>query len=1015
MILSRGRNPILALLVALLCNAAAPSALGQTGSGTVQVRSGNHAQFARLVFVYPDRRAWSLLPTETGYRLKIERAAGFGLSGVFDLIPRNRIAALEDQTDGAVAIEVACACHADVIELPGRGLVLDIRDGPAPPGNPFELLRDAAVETAVSRSDAPLPDLIGVAEPQLAPRLRFDSGLSPPVQQLDGWPLGIPVARPVAAGAVLPEPGSPPQPQRGAVAGRADAEGPEAPEPEDDRAVIPQASVPPVVPAVETVPGSGTVDQAAPATAGPGIPLRDGAPLAEPSPALATTSATEAVAPAARWESGAAVTEDASTREVPVSALEPPPRRPGRDATSARVQPDRSDDRPGRWVQAPAVDEPELPSASVAATGGDIGRIEPTEGSIRLPPVVQVQPGADLLRMLPMRPAEQRPAPDARAEEFASAFGTLLAEQVGRGLTQGVVDPNRAVLDARTAAHAARDNPQSTAPDQQTLASRGPEADEQDDDAVADANRDPADQIRIVTAVDRLVAESGSGEGVVRGTPLCLPDTALDVASWIPAAETRPDFGPSRAALLGEFDRVSDAALETAVQYQIAYGFGAEARQLLDSFLSASGLSDDRARILRALSHIVDGETGAQTDALSDQLGCPTRASIWGALARPNLQPDADYSREAVLKAFEELPTGLRRGLGPHLASRFLEIGDMETVSALRRSIARIDLPTDAASEIAREAGTFLEARIEASVGDHAAAEARLAEVARLDGQLAKEAVADLVESILERGGIPDESLVASAAAMAFEFRGSEVGQRLRRGEILSLVLREDFGSAFAELRRAVDRAELPSDTMAEIATHYVETLTARATDRAFLARAPMELPVLLDLGTGTEARIAAANRMTDLGLPEAALPLVEGLRRDPDARIAAAQAWLRLADPAAALTRLAGLEGDTATRLRAEAYSALGDPSAAADVLDRIGETHAASNAAWRAGDIARVADDPQAIRAALAGLAAGVPLQAPATTESLSEHQQLIEGATRLRETIAAELARDFRAEPE
>jgi hypothetical protein len=61
----------------------------------------------------------------------------------------------------------------------------------------------------------------------------------------------------------------------------------------------------------------------------------------------------------------------------------------------------------------------------------------------------------------------------------------------------------------------------------------------------------------------------------------------------------------------------------------------------------------------------------------------------------------------------------------------------------------------------------------------------------------------------------------------------------------------------------------------------------------------------------------------------------------------------------------------------------------------------------------MARVADDAQAARTALAGIAMEAPLQAPATTESLAEHQQLIEGTTRLRETIAAELGRDVRSE--
>ena len=1013
MILPLGQRRLIAVILAVFCAAVAPPvrAQAQAGDDMIQVRSGNHAQFARLVFVFPDRRAWSLIPTETGYRLRIERAAGYGLSGVFDLIPKDRIAAIVQQADGTVEIEVACQCHADAIDLPGRGLVLDIRDGPAPPGNPFELLRAAPADAA----DTPLE-----AEPSSPPpawtmptaaALRYDPGLPRQADPLAVWPVGEPSRRAVGVAEGRPDRDDasqlrpdPPQPADGPpdlVATVSEGDTVPAGTARDPAPVGPVAGQD-VVPGFEA--GSTGQDDRAPA---PPARVPDGGavPRADASTMAAQAPGPDALLLDGRPATAAAISEDDSAGQVPVAALQPPPERPGRVGAPAVVRSADPVSRPGRWIEAPTRIRPDRNDP--VREDGDPQ--EATTGPVPLPPVMPIPPRDDLMRMLPLHPAEPRALPDPRAQEFAAAFGTLLAAEVGRGLTQGVVEPNRDTLRARTAAQPAETGSDSAGRDQGAAETPVAEADPPASDPVQNLTPDPADQIRIATALDRLAAESGSTAGAQRGTPLCLPDAAVDVSKWIPEAETRPDFGPSRATLLGEFDRVSDEALEAAVRYQIAYGFGAEARQLLDSFLTVSGLPDDRARVLRAMSHIVDGETGTATDALAGQLGCPSPASLWGALAHARLPPDADYSREAVLKAFEELPTGLRRSLGPQLATRFLEIGDMETVAALRRSFGRIDMPSDATSEIAREAGTLLDARVEATVGDPAAAEARLAGVARLDGPLASEATAELVESILARGDVPGDPLIASAAALAFEFRGTDVGQRLRRGEILSLVAREDYGSALAELRRTVDRADVASDTVAEIATRYVEVLTTRATDRAFLSRAPGDLPFLLESGAAPNARIAAADRLTDLGLPEAALPLVENLRRDPAARVSAARAWLRLSDPAAALTRLAGLDGDAATRLRAEAYSALGDLAAAADALDRIGETGAASDAAWRAGDMARVADDSEATRSALAGLALGDPLRAPATTESLAEHQQLIEGTTRLRETIAAELARE------
>ncbi len=1045
--------------------ATAASAQDQEGGATIQVRSGNHPQFARLVFVYQDRRAWALVPTESGYDLRIDRVAGYGLSNVFDLIPRDRIADIRAQDDGSVAIDVVCDCHADAVELPGRGLVLDIRDGEAPPGNPFELLRPTGPDAAAVATDTTSPRPRDAAAP-LAPasgavRLRFDPSLGRPPDSLAGWLPGRPAS--AVVGDATPTAGRDEGLQPGTEDAVAEAEAEAEEEAGTDR------PAPPAAP--EAVNGTARGDPALPLIGAPvetpvetpvdtPVGFADGfaegtaAPRREPAARVTADAAPQpdfgldegrdarprtgderaqtdvaegpagtevpqpgsAVAPNAatvpRRDSvpASGITQDASAAEVPVSALLPPPPRPDRAALALADRTDDPDLRPGRWVTAPprenadalaavlSVVPPDAasrpPVAPVTTSAAAAGRDE----AIR-PPDDLRRPAPDaLLRLLPLRLPEAAAAPDPRAQEIAESFGAVLAEQIGRGLTQGVVDADRRALQVRVDRLAG--GPRGVPADR-------PEASMTEPAPAPARPADPSDQIRIITAVDRLVAESGLRDGVAQGTLACLPDTEIDVAQWLPSGETHPDFGASRAALVGEFDRVSDAALERAVRYQIAYGFGAEARQLLESFLPASGMSEDRARVLRALSHIVDGESGPETAVLADQLACPSRAAIWGALARPNLPPDADYSREAVLRAFEDLPTGLRRSLGPGLATRFFAVGDMDTVATLRRSIARIDLPDDAASEIAREAGTLLDARIEAAAGNSAAAEARLAEVARIDGQLAREAVADLIEAHLARGEPPDDALVTSASALAFEFRGTDDGARLRRGELLALVLREDFDAALQGLRRAVDRDELPADAAAEVATRYLQTLTERATDRAFLSRAPAEFPGLLALGVGPEVRIAAADRMTGLGLPEAALPMVDGLRSDPDARMASARAWLRLNDPAAALARTAGLDGEAAARLRAEAYAALGDPAAAADALDRIGATDAASAAAWRAGDVARVAENPQAARAALAELAIEAPLQAPGTDATLSEHRQLIDGAARLRETIAAELA--------
>jgi hypothetical protein len=605
----------------------------------------------------------------------------------------------------------------------------------------------------------------------------------------------------------------------------------------------------------------------------------------------------------------------------------------------------------------------------------------------------------DITALLPLRLPPAPPPVSAENAAAAAAFGDMLARQVGRGIAQGVVDAAVVADGPQPAAPAAA--PEAAAPAAKSAATPA-------EPPVAEGPVDPLDQIEIATALDRARAQERRLDLPAEAQAACRDDAEFDTAAWGEETGTLPDFAARRGALVGEFDRVDPEALGAAVRYHVAYGFGAEARQLLSTFGTPSPLPAETVELLTAMSHIVDGETGAETAPLAGQIVCRSRAALWGALASPQLPTDADYSSAAILAAFEELPTQLRRTLGPELAQRFLQIGDMDTVAALRRSFGRIDPPDDPATELARESGALLDARVEAAEGLAEQSEAGLAEVARLDGPRAPEALAELIESQLARGDLPDDALVASASALAMEGRGSDIAVRLRRAEILSHVARDDFDRARDALRRASEAAEIPPVTTAEIADAYVAAMTARATDRAFLTRLPREITEVLGYRLTPDTRRAAGERLVALGLPEAALPFIDDLATDDGARLAAARAWLRLDEPGTALARLAGLEGPEAQRLRAEAYENLGDPGTAAQVLDGLGDTAGAVAAAWRAGDLDRVARAPDAPRAQMADLVQSDDPRAPDTLAPLADHRDLLADIARRREAIAAELAR-------
>ena len=981
---ARPRPSVRAILVAIALVALALPVAAQTASGDrVQVRSGNHPDFARLVLVYSDPRRWSVVPTDAGYRIDIAGTVDFDVARVFDLIPRDRIGAVTVGSGGSLEIDVVCDCHVDALELPGRGLVVDIRDGPAPPGNPFELLRSDVRPPP----EAGLPPPVEVADIALAsPRLTF--GLSPTPQpqafarpvarpatgdlqpELAVAPIGeaVPVAPAVPVGTEPaaqdgPEAVTEAEPLDGPVPGRPEQGQPGRNEPDRPGGASRPATANPATDM------RAAVERPAPDT---DIPAAGVAPPLRPGP-----SPTEAPVPSQALEEPVSVTGPAGGPGVGDAVA----------GSRSDTAPGADEARPGRWLAPPVAAE----TGRVPQPSGDAALRE-TAASVGLPVVPDVPVSRDIAELLPLRVAPAQPPVSAEELAAATAFADVLARQVGRGIAQGVVDA--AVASAPSAGSPVEDvtsAEEDPPPPEPTL-----------------TPPDPLDQIEIATALDIATARERRLDLPAGAQAACRDAALFDAAAWIGDPASAPDLGARRSMVVGEFDRVDADALEAAVRYHLALGFGAEARQLLETFGTPPPLPPDRSEVLRAMSHIVDGEAGAATAVLADQLACRSRAAIWGALAVAALPPAANYSATAILSGFEDLPNELRRNLGPELANRFLQIGDMETVAALRRSVDRIDPPDDAATELAREPGALLDARVEAAEGRALDAEARLADVARLDGPLAPDAVAELIESQLTRGELPDDALVATAAALATELRGDARGARLRRAELLAYVARDDFDRARDELRRVAAGNELGADEIAVVADAYVAALTARASDRAFLGRLPPDVSALLDLGLTPGAARPAAERLVALGLPEAALPLVDGLVADDTARMIAARGWLRLGEPGAALARVAGLAGDEAERLRAEAYDALGDPGTAARVLDDLGDNNAALAAAWRAGDLARVARDPDAPRAAIADLARSEAPPVPESLAPLADHRDLIAEIARRRATIAAELTR-------
>ncbi len=141
---------------------------------TARVTSGDHDGFSRLVVELPTASDWQLGRTSDGYGLAVTTPPeGYDLSGVFDLIRRNRLAAISiDAETGNLEFGLACACHAIPFEFRPGVIVIDVRDGAPPAGSSFEL---PLAETSAAAVQAP-PVGDTIAE---APAVQTETNVSP--------------------------------------------------------------------------------------------------------------------------------------------------------------------------------------------------------------------------------------------------------------------------------------------------------------------------------------------------------------------------------------------------------------------------------------------------------------------------------------------------------------------------------------------------------------------------------------------------------------------------------------------------------------------------------------------------------------------------------------------------------------------------------------------------------------------------------------------------------------------
>lgn len=492
-------------------------------------------------------------------------------------------------------------------------------------------------------------------------------------------------------------------------------------------------------------------------------------------------------------------------------------------------------------------------------------------------------------------PAVATPLPLLVQDPRTDGLQQRLLLELGRAASRGVVDPVRRMPQPAPGAAAPTILPLPQAAGAAPVPDRG--------------------QLRVLPGPDPV-----AGDLTATGA-LCLADKVVDVAGWGDDRPLPEQISVARQGILGEFDVPDATAVLALARLYIYAGFGAEARNILET-LAPGAVDASRIAVMAA---VLDGD--APGAAFEGMEVCDGAVALWAVLARTPLRPGDRYDRGAIARTFSGLPLHLRRHLGPGLAERLLGAGDQTTAQSIRDAINRA--PGDHG-----EALKMIEARIDLDRGEIAAGEDRLGDVVAGDGPMSPDALLTLANSVLGRGAALEPDMLIALEATEREHRATGSGPALRLALARALAVAGDYDRAFGEFA-----LQTP-----EIAAGVWPILAERGTDPAILRHA-----VTPSNTAPASARLHLADRMLAIGFPDIARGWI-GDDNSTAGRLLDARALLDLRDARGALRTLAGLDGAEADRLRVRAYLMLDDPEPALALLETSGPPEAAARAAWHA-----------------------------------------------------------------
>ncbi|WP_306004507.1 hypothetical protein [Aquicoccus porphyridii] len=411
---------------------------------------------------------------------------------------------------------------------------------------------------------------------------------------------------------------------------------------------------------------------------------------------------------------------------------------------------------------------------------------------------------------------------------------------------------------------------------------------------------------------DRLAAMTAAKEEA------CLKEKDLNITDWARDGHFSASVGRLRSELYGEFDRSRhDIALELAKAY-IFFGFGSEARVILDEFV-------DDADHLKNIASLIETGTVSGENMFADALSCDNAAALWSMLSHDAGEIGRGFDPSPVLMAFDRLPAALRSHLAGNLSERFRSLDMLEDAGEILRIAARSGVAADSNAQ-------FASALVQKDENRKDDASATLTGLAEQSYETSPRAMIELVSLKMGEDGSIDYDTAQMARILRKEHAKSDLLPDLHFATVVALALSGAYAEALDELEGL--RANIGDDAFRQAQDFLHDRISRKATDPVFLSAVLTLSPdAVNELAPGTVFK--AAKRLVALGFPDAAVDLLGPRFRGhdtPEGRLLRAEAHLHLGHADMAKADLSGIEGARADRLRAAINEAKPDFGQAPD-----------------------------------------------------------------------------------